>query len=352
MKRIKVKIYYYGSPVTLESNHFILNILKKYYEVELSDNPDYIFYNESGYEYLKYDCIRIFYTGENMTPNYNLCDYAISHDYLTFEDRHYRLPLYLITVFYNEGELELAGENYLTKKINFTKEVLAKKTDFCSFVYSNYRAEEERKTIFELLSKYKKVNAGGGFLNNVGGRIKNKLEFEMKHKFSIAFESSSRSGWTTEKIVSSLVAQTIPIYWGNPSIGREFNTKRFINCHEYNSFEEVVERIKEIDNDDELYINMINEPINVPGYNYEDVKKGFEFFLKNIIDQPIHLAKRRTINPVLERILTKNEIILSKYTARQSLILKIMATIYQPFKKIPFFEKMKYSYFKKIDQKK
>jgi hypothetical protein len=349
MKKIKIKILYYNVPLTNESNHFILKVLKKYYNVELSENPDYIFYNESGYEYLKYDCIRIFYTGENITPNYNLCDYAISHDYLTFEDRHYRLPLYLITVFYNEDELKIAGEDYLTKQTVFTKEDLNRKTDFCSFVYSNYRAEKEREVIFNLLSGYKKVNAGGGFLNNIGGRVKNKLEFEMKHKFSIAFEGSSRSGWTTEKIVSSLVAKTIPIYWGNPNIGKEFNTKRFINCHEYNSFEDVLKRVEEIDNNDELYLQIINEPINVPGYNYEDVQKGFDTFLKNIIDQPIDKAKRRTVNPVYAKNLTKNELLLSKYSAINATLLKIIATIYQPFKKIHIFEKLKLLYFKKID---
>ncbi|MFA5997329.1 MAG: glycosyltransferase family 10 [Candidatus Paceibacterota bacterium] len=346
MQKIRIKICDYGKN-KVTSDHFIIGALSKYYEIELSENPDYLFYHEAAYDHLKYDCIKIFYTGENISPNFNLCDYAISFDHLTFEDRHYRLPLYLIKVFYNKDEIQLVGNDYLNKSDLFTKNELAHKTGFCSFVYSNYRAEEQRKIIFDKLSEYKKVDAGGGYLNNIGGRVNNKLEFEMKHKFSIAFENSSRSGYTTEKIVSSLVAKTIPIYWGNPNIGNEFNTKRFINCHDYASFDEVLVKVKELDNNDELYIKMLNEPIVAAGYNFDEVKNGFDLFLKNIIDQPLHLARRSTINPVRSAEMQKYETIVSKYVTGKAILHKIMALFYKPFKKLAFFEKLKYMYFRR-----
>lgn len=346
MKKIKVKICDYGPNKASSSNHFILLILNKYYEVELSEDPEYLFCHESSYEHIKYDCVKIFYTGENISPNFNLFDYAVGFDYITFEDRYYRLPLYLTTVFYNTDELMLAGSNYLNEQVLFTKEDLSKKTEFCSFVYSNYRAEEQRKIIFEKISEYKKVNAGGGYLNNTNGRVGNKLEFEMRHKFSIAFENSSRSGYTTEKIVSSLVAKTVPIYWGNPNINKEFNTKRFINCHDYASFDQVLEKVRELDSNDNLYLKMVNEPIAAHGYNFDEVKQEFELFLRNIIDQPLESAKRRTINSVRAAEMLKYETIVSKYVKRKAVLIRIMALIYRPFKKLPFFEKLKYLYFR------
>lgn len=345
MKKIKIKICDYGS-VNATADHFIIRALNKYYDIELSEEPDYLFYHESTFDHLKYDCIKIFYTGENISPNFNLCDYAIGFDYLSFEDRYYRLPLYLIKVFYTDDETKLAGNDYLNKQSRFTKEDLAHKTEFCSFVYSNYRADEQRKIIFDKLSEYKKINAGGGYLNNIGGRVSNKLEFEMKHKFSIAFENSSRSGYTTEKIVSSIAAKTIPIYCGNPNIGKEFNTKRFINCHDYESFDQVLEKIKDLDNNDELYLKTVNEPIVAEGYDFNKVKNAFELFIKNIIDQPIEEAKRRTINPVRAIEMQKYETIVSRYVKRKATILKIMATIYQPFKRLKIFETLKYMYFR------
>lgn len=346
MKKIKIKICNYNTKDKFSYGHFIENTLKKYYDVELSENPDYLFYTDSDYNHLQYDCIKIYYTGENISPNFNLCDYAIGFDYINFEDRYYRLPLYLITVFYRDSELKLAGENYLNKTINFTKEDLLQKTDFCSFVYSNYRGKEERKEIFDKLNEYKKVNSGGAFLNNIGGRTDNKLSFETKHKFSIAFENSSRSGYTTEKIVSSLVAKTIPIYWGNPNIGKEFNTKRFINCHDYKSFDDVLEKVKELDNDDEAYLKIINEQISSENYNFEKVLDDFELFLKNIFDQPLEKAERKTINPVRALEFKKNEIIISKEIKKRNFILKIISILYKPFKKINFLENLKYKYFK------
>ncbi len=349
MKKIKIKIQGHNIDEVYGYSYFLYSTLKKYYEVELSDSPDYLFYNESMFDNYKYDCIKIFYTGENISPNFNSCDYAISFDYNSFEDRHYRMPLYLLRVFYNLDDLYTPEKNYLEEKITFTKGDLLKKTDFCSFVYSNYRAEEDRKKMFTILNAYKHVNSAGAYLNNTGGKkLLNKLNYETKHKFSIAFENSSRSGYTTEKIVGSIAAKTIPIYWGNPNIGREFNEKRFINCHGYNSFDEVLEVVKKIDKNDELYLAMVNQPTQSEHYNFQKVRDGFEIFLRNIFDQDILMARRRTINPVQAIELKRIGSIVAKYVKIRVLITKILATLYKPFKKIKMLEAMKYAYFSNI----
>ncbi|MBT4121077.1 MAG: glycosyltransferase [Candidatus Magasanikbacteria bacterium] len=348
MKKIKIKICDFDDKS--EATHFgflVLKILEKYYDVEFSEDPDYLFYHESTYEHLEYDCVKIFYTGENISPNFNLCDYAIGCDYMNFEDRYYRFPVYMMATFYNEGEKEMAGGFDFNKPIVYTKDDLVGKSDFCSFVYSNYLADTTRKIFFDKLSSYKKVNAGGGYLNNIGGRVGNKLEFELKHKFSIAFENSSRLGYTTEKIVTSLVANTIPIYWGNPEIGREFNKSRIINCHDYGSFDEVVERIKDIDENDDLYLQIVNEPIMAENYSFDRVNQGFEVFLRQIFDQKLSFAKRSTINPVKLLNLEKNERVVAKYAIVTLGIRKIFAFFYKPFKKIKLLENLKIKYFRK-----
>lgn len=97
MKHIKIKFVdvWGGFGKGNQPNDF-LNILKQKYDVEISDNPDYIFYSGFGYDHLKYDCVRIFFTGECITPNFNECDYAIAFDRLQFSDRYLRVPLYNI----------------------------------------------------------------------------------------------------------------------------------------------------------------------------------------------------------------------------------------------------------------
>lgn len=346
MKKIKIKICEFHFDNESLKKHFIYKILKKYYDVEFSETPDYVFYNESTHEHLKYDCIKIFYTGENISPNFNLCDYAIAFDYLEFGDRYYRYPLYLMLESNEEDWAKKMGVDIdISKPEIFTQADLDRKKEFCSFIYSNYLGDMSRKGMFEMLSTYKKVNAAGSYLNNTGGKkVDNKLEYEMKHKFSIAFENSSRSGYTTEKLWGGIAAKTIPIYWGNPDIHLEFYRERFINCHDYSNFDDVVERIKEIDLDNNLYLSIINSPVNSPNYNFQDIRQGFENFLRNIFDQPVEQAKRRTINSARLDVIERNEKLIAFISPIQSLLLKCLARLYQPFKKIKFLEDLKHTH--------
>ena len=56
-----------------------------------------------------------------------------------------------------------------------------------------------------------------------------------------------------EKIYEPMLVNSIPIYWGNPLVDRDFNEESFVNVHRYTSHEEVIERIIKIDQDEDLY---------------------------------------------------------------------------------------------------
>jgi hypothetical protein len=77
------------------------------------------------------------------------------------------------------------------------------------------------------------------------------------YKFNIAFENSSYPGYTTEKIVEPMLTHTIPIYWGNPLVGLDFNTNSFINVQDE---DEAIERIIAIDQSDDLYQEIMQQP--------------------------------------------------------------------------------------------
>ncbi len=332
---------------------FLVRHLSKLYDVVLSENPDYVFFHEGTTEYLNYpNAIRIFYTGENIHPNFNLCDYAISFDHLTFEDRHFRLPVFQTAVFYRKCDVENAGDLDFKTPRPFTKEDLAKKEGFCSFVYKNYLADNARGDFFTKLSQYKKVDSGGEYLNTTGVKLASKLDFDKKRKFSIAFENSSRSGYTTEKILTSFAADTIPIYYGDPRIAEVFNPGRFINCADYPDFDAVVARVKEIDENDELYLEIMNKPILMPGVDFAKDRENFVLFLKNIIDQPLSDARRRRINPVRAKVCEENERLAAKYRSILSSSKQIIAFFYKPLKNMPLFEKVKIALFRRIYTKK
>lgn len=301
MKKIKLKFSGMGGRFDPENN-FIVNILRKNFDVQLSDNPDYLIYSVNSKDYLNYNCVRVFYTAENLVPDFNVCDYGIGFHYLEFGDRYIRFPLYLV-----DGFTAYDGDNYASDlqlalhKHENASTALKDKTEFCSFVYSNSQAAQCREKMFEALSKYKPVSSGGRYKNNVGGPVADKLEFQKKHKFVIAFENTSTSGYTTEKIIGAFAAGAIPIYWGNPEITKEFNAGSFINCNDYGLtekgeqeiIEQIVREIISLDRDDESYQNMIQTPAFNSNNDVMHQQKQFENFLCHIFDQPIEKAYRR-----------------------------------------------------------
>lgn len=252
----KIKLRFVDWPYLSHKNNSFLQILETRYIVEISENPDYIFYSDFGKEHLSYDCIRIYYTPENLVPDFNICDYAIGFHFVNFEDRYLRYPIYGLFKYQDDYKLAL-------NKHNLDDVTISDKTKFCNFVYSNGNADNIRENFFDFLNKYKSIGSGGRFKNNVGGPVEDKYVFQKDFKFSITFENSSMSGYTTEKIVQAFAAQTIPIYWGDPNIDLFFNEKAFINVQKFNSFDDVLERIKEIDNNPDLFAEILNEPMLV-----------------------------------------------------------------------------------------
>jgi hypothetical protein len=225
---------------------------------------------------------RIFFTQENLTPDFNICDYAFAFDRMSFGDRYFRLPLYLLIC---RKELLALGSG---SRLSYDGE-----RGFCNFVVSNSSPTPERDGFFSLLSQYKHIDSTGTHLNNTGYLVRDKIKFQSGYKFSLAFENSSTPGYATEKIVEAAYAGTIPIYWGDPTIGQDFNPAAFINCHDYESPEDVVQAVIELDQDDEKYGRMIGQNFlrhPLEGYSFDP---GFEDFFFSIFERPLKSAFRR-----------------------------------------------------------
>jgi len=274
----------------VKKEEFILvKALREFCDVEIMDNPveaDYVFFSIFGDDhwFLPDKSIKIFYTGENVCPDFNACDYAVGFERMSYGDRYMRLPNYLATPFFKQPTL-LMEEKHLSE--------IPEKTAFCSFVVSNGNGSPIRKQLFDKLSEYKKVDSGGRWLNNVGGPVPDKLQFESSHKFAIACENSSHIGYTTEKLVEAFAAKTVPIYWGDPEVCKVFNPKAFINALDYDSLDSLLDDVIKIDNDDELYEKMINEPALLSIENsYDKEYSRVCDFMKGIISQSIESAQR------------------------------------------------------------
>ena len=289
----------FSSDFDVYNNDFITILSERYNVVVDNKNPDYLFYANFGNSYLKYDCIRIFYTGECIAPDFNLCDYAVAFERLSFGDRYLRMPLYRLFQYRKNYDKLFDREEI---------RVIDKSKLFCSFVVSNCFAEDVRAKMFKALSLYKPVSSGGRYMNNVGGPIKDKFEFQTRHKFAIAFENLQYNGYATEKLVDALAARTVPIYVGDPNIHLDLNEESFINGNRFNSFEDLVEYIKEVDQNDELYLQILNaNPILEDKRDNNDLRE----FLFNIFDQEYSKAGRRS----RARSTKEQENFLNRYSA-------------------------------------
>ena len=284
-KRIKLK-FIDGFP----ENRYNLfrNRIEEEFDIDFSEQPDYVFCGCYSDDFRKYpNAIKILFQGENMTPDFNLYDYVVGFDHLSFGDRFLRYPLSLCD--YKSLNLalhkhEMPDEYYKRKK-------------FCNFVYSNNWCQNEiRNRLFQELSeKYKQVDSGGRIMNNVGGPVADKHAFLLNYKFTLSIENSSYTGYSTEKITDAFAAGSIPIYWGDPLITKVFNPKAFIRVSDYPSIDALSDRIREIDEDDELYMQMQREsiiPDDVDGQALYSTPNIMGEFVADIFRRPIEEAHR------------------------------------------------------------
>ena len=260
-------------------------ILLERYEVIQSDKPDYVIFGEFGGQ--NYDienrinCVKLFLSIENRDPNFDNTDYAIGIHYIDNGDRYFRKPtethqLSAIQTVYNVTQV---------------KNIDVSKKKFCAWVVSN-GGGRERNLFFDKLSQYKVVDSGGSFRNNVGGSVGDKIEFLSHYKFSICMENSKTQGYISEKLVDCFEAGTIPIYFGDDTILELLNNKSYIHVKNEDEFDEKIELIKKIDNNDTLYQEVIREKIVIDYTRYARELQKYKDFIYHVIEQDKEKAKR------------------------------------------------------------
>jgi len=219
--------------------------------------------------------IVVYHNGEAVCPDMNLFDYAYVFDRdATLGDRLCRIPS---PAYFD------VDERFGQRTAVDADAELARKTGFCNFIYGNPRAHPRRDQIFRALSAYKRVDALGRHLNNCGNSPTRgdadwhrKLVAEKRpYKFSIAAENACYAGYVSEKLTSSFRAHTVPIYWGDPTVGEEYNPEAFVNANGMGDAE-LLETVRRIDEDDALWKRMVSAPHQTP----EQARRSQEGFEK------------------------------------------------------------------------
>lgn len=284
----KIKIDFVDFWCIDKNNNKIINILKERYEVCITQkNPDYIFCSVFGTSHLKYkNAIKILVLGENISPNFDLYDYAIGFYDIKYEDRYLKHNILLEEEVYN----------IIKKRFKFD----TVKNKFCSFVYRECALNKKRVELLNKLNEYKKVDCGGKLKNNIGktiGKRKiDKIKFQSQYKFVIACENQRFPEYNTEKIFEAFASNAIPIYWGDPLIDEIYNEKAFINCDDFKSLDEMLDFVRELDSNDKKYLEMLNQPIFKEEKFFENQQEQLKQFLYNIFDKDIKSAKKIYFN--------------------------------------------------------
>ena len=273
IKKLKIKknirFYTVGS-----SNNYYANILKNNIIEGLEDNfnfeftndkPDYLIYDIFNCDFLDSNynnSIKIAFYTENQIPDFNKADYAIGFQNINYLDRYFRKTTLIWKL--ENNFLNIKNKDFKKKR---NKALKKKRNNFCAAVISNSMFTDGfRMKFINELSKYKKIDMGGNFNNNIGGPVKNKVKFLSSYKFSIAMENTEGQGYISEKILDSFIAGTIPIYYGGYMVDEFINPKSFILIKNEKDMKEKIEYIKKIDKDEDLYKHILKEDLFIKSF--------------------------------------------------------------------------------------
>ena len=247
------------------------------YDLVLSAEPDVVFYSVFSKQFTPYadprhhppvtrinpgKFVRVFMTGENFEPDMNSCEFAITFSSLTQHENHLRLPLWVY-----ENRAWGYGPDGLIKRAGMDWEKVAdEKARFCNFVYLH--PVPFRDAIFRTLNTYKPVDSAGHHLNSMNGwtvpmtpsRVAGKIDFFRRYKFTLAVENCIWPGYMTEKLVDPMFAHSIPIYVGDPQVQLSFDTSSYLDVVRFSELKQMMEFVREVDNDRALYLKMLSAP--------------------------------------------------------------------------------------------
>lgn len=229
-------------------------LLRRHHAVDVvspRDRPDVLFYGDWGSDHRSFDGRKIYWSGENMIPDFDQCDFALTSANLPSETRHLRVPTWR-QVIGDPGRLLVSSPPDISE--------FQRRPGFCAQVVSNPKGLF-RNRLFRRLGKRRPVSSGGRAFNNIGGPVADKRSFLRKHRFCLAIENSSSSGYVTEKLTDAFLAGCIPIYWGDPEVATDFNPRRFVNAHDFETLDDLCRRVLEVDDDPSLQASILNEPV-------------------------------------------------------------------------------------------
>ncbi len=232
---------------------------------------------------------KIFLGNDNILPDWRYADWARSFD--APSERNFYAN-------WHEWHPRPAQVEEVAAPPAAPTDILAKKSRFCAFVYSEPHCAS-RIHFLELLSRTMRVEAGGRMLRSVRHALMPRpvanypegvADFYRLYKFAICFENVRVAGYHSEKIWSAFRANAIPIYLGDPNIAEHYNPEAFIHARDFDSLESLAAHVMRVQNDDALYLRYLSQPrlteAQLAGVRGRDAQY-LEFLCRALLTPPV-----------------------------------------------------------------
>jgi hypothetical protein len=153
----------------------------------------------------------------------------------------------------------------LTNKLTHAKSITyIPEKNICTII-SNPSGQVRNHFLNEL-EKSLHVDYGGNYKTNISivkaqYNTQEFTDFVSQYKFIVSMENSRGETYITEKILHGFYAGTIPIYWGSSRVCDYFNSERFLNISDISDTPNIIQKVNEILNDDNKFLEIVNKPI-------------------------------------------------------------------------------------------
>lgn len=283
MTKLKVKFTDFWTGFNPGADVLFGGMLREYSDslVLSNDDPDIVIFSVFGTSYRGYPkALKVLHTPENFCVNqYPAFDYVtglnqvFKHDCkfsmtcYDFDHRNIRMPNYIRRYGY-ESVKQVEDRAYTEK----TKNIL--------FLYRNQ--VEYRNSYVRELMKHIQVDSPGECLRNLPYQVIDKLEFMKQYKLVLAFENTIHIGYSSEKIYDCYLTKCIPVYYGDPNIDRDYDSRSMILANKYTP-KELAEKMNQVIENKTYFdeIISVNPIINKDLFD----KSNFDRFIQRILKE-------------------------------------------------------------------
>ena len=141
------------------------------------------------------------------------------------------------------------GERYLfgSTWVPNWKDIDTRKTRMLSLIASSKKHLEGHKLRHTVTDWIRAEGIEADILGRGYAPIEHKADGLAPYRYSVIIENVREPGYFSEKLIDSLLCETVPIYWGAQDIAATFDRRGMLICQSFDEIKEAIRSISEKD---------------------------------------------------------------------------------------------------------